>query len=111
MSAARFLMRYFPSGIGLSTAGTGMTMASGLFGLRPGPSVRRIEMWPSFNGISHNMSSKTLAWSNEVPSTLEIHRLMEVGLCGGAIESARMRPREGSSGSMATFDGNSEPSA
>ena len=38
-------------------------------------------------------------------STLEMHRLIEMGVCGGAIESARIRPREGSSGSVADFDG------
>ena len=74
-------MRYSPSGIGLSTpSGTGTTMAIGSFGLRPGPSVRRIAIWPSFNGVSHDMSAKRLAWSNEVLSTLETHRLMEVGV-------------------------------
>ena len=112
MSVARFLMRYFPSGIGLFTpSGTGTTMAIGSFGLRPGPSVRRIAIWPSFNGVSHDMSAKRLAWSNEVLSTLETHRLMEVGVCGGATESARIRPREGSSGSKDTFDGISQPTA
>ena len=81
-------------------------MAIGSFGLRPGPSVRRIEMWPSFNGVSHDVSANRSALASAgVFSTLEMHRLMEVGLCGGATESARIRPRHGSSGLMATFDG------
>ena len=81
-------------------------MAIGSFGLRPGLSVPRIEMWPSFNGVSHDMSAKTSARASAgVLSTLEMHRLMVAALCGGATESARIRPREGSSGSTATFDG------
>ena len=66
-------------------------------------------MWPSSNGVLHNMSAKSSAWaSSGFLSTLEMHRLMEAALCGGGTESARIRPREGSSGSMATFDGISE---
>ena len=73
----------------------------------PGPSVQRIDMSPSFNGVSHDVSAKRSACHEKAgfPSTLEMHRLMEVGVCGGATESDRIRPREGSSGSMATFDG------
>ena len=68
-------------------------------------------MWP-LNGVSHDMSAKRSAWTSAgVLSTLEMHRLMEAGLCGGATESARIRPREGSFGSMATFDGLSQSSA
>ena len=53
-------------------------------------------MWPSFNGVSHDMSAKRLAWAIAgVLSTLEMLRLMEAGVCGGGIESARIRPREG----------------
>ena len=52
------------------------------------------------------MSAKRSAWASAgVSSTLEMHRLMEAALCGGATESAQIRPREGSSGSKATFDG------
>ena len=81
-------------------------MAIGLLGLRPGPSVLKIEMWPSSNGVSHDMSAKRSASASAgVLSTLEIHRLIEAGLCGGVTESARIRPRQGSSGSIATFDG------
>ena len=84
-------------------------MAIGSFGLRPGPSLGRIEMWPSLNGVSHDVSAKRSAWPGKANarflSTLEMHRLIEAGLCGGAIESTRMRPRDGSSGSNATFDG------
>ena len=85
-----------------------MNIAIGSFGLRPGPSAQRIEMWPSFNGVSHDVSAKRSACASDgFLSTLEIHRLIEMGLCGGAIESARIRPlaSEGSSGSVATFDG------
>ena len=74
-------------------------MAIGSFGLRPGPSVRRIEIWPSVNGASHVVSAKRSELA--IPgflSTLEMHSLIDVGLCGGAIESARMRPMDGSSG-------------
>ena len=74
-------------------------MAIGSFGLRPGPSVRRIEMWPSVSGVSHDVSEKRSALTSAgILSTLEMHRFMEVGLCGGAIQSARIRPRDGSSG-------------
>ena len=85
-------------------------MAIGSSGLRPGPSVRKIEIWPSCNGESDDVSAKRSACqaSSGFPSTLEMNRLMEVGLCGGAIESAWIRPRDGSSGSNATFDGISE---
>ena len=89
-------------------------MAIGSFGLKPGPSVRRNEIWPSFNGASHDVSAKrsTRPWeSTGFLSTLKMHRLMEVGLCGGVIQSAQIQPREGSSGSMATFDGISYLSA
>ena len=52
------------------------------------------------------MSAKRSAWAIAgVSSTLEMHRLIEAALCGGGIESARIRPREGSSRSKATFDG------
>ena len=44
-------------------------------------------------------------------SILEMHNLIDVGLCGGVIESARIRPMDGSSGSFATFDGITESSA
>ena len=82
-------------------------MAIGSFGLSPGPSVRRIGMLPSVNGESHDVSVKrSKLTSAGFLSTLEMHRFMEVGLCGGATQSARIRPREGSSGSTATFDGN-----
>ena len=75
----------------------------------PGPSLRRIKTWPSFNGVSDDVSAKRSAWaSSGVLSTLEMHRLMAAGLCGGGTESARIRPREGSSESMATFDGISQ---
>ena len=82
-------------------------MAIGSFGLRPGPSEGRIETWPPFNGVSHDVSAKRSAFQRNAgfPSTFEMHRLMEAGVCGGAIESARIRPRDGSSGSKATFDG------
>ena len=75
-------------------------MAIGSFGLRPIPSERRVE-------ISHAASAKRSACQASAGflSTLEMHRLMKVGVCSGAIESARIRPSEGSSGSMATFDG------
>ena len=84
-------------------------MAIGSFGVNPGPSVPRSAMWPSFNGVSDDVSVKRSAFQEIAgfPSTLEMHRLMEVGLCGGVIESALIRPREGSSESKATFDGNS----
>ena len=62
-------------------------------------------MWPSHNGASDDVSAKRSAKANAgFLSTLEMHLLMEVGQCGGVTESARIRPREGSSGSMATFD-------
>ena len=84
-------------------------MAIGSFGLRPGPSVRRFEMWPSFNGVSHDKSAKRSERASfGFLSTLEMHRLMEAGLCGGGTESARIRPREGFPGSMATLDGISQ---
>ena len=52
------------------------------------------------------MSAKKSAWASiGVLSTLEMHRFMEARLCGGATESAQIRPREGTYGSMATFDG------
>ena len=52
-------------------------MAIGSFRLRPGPSVRRIEMWPS-NGVLHDTSAKRSAWTSAgVLFTLEMHRLME----------------------------------
>ena len=100
-------MTYFPSVIDERSA---WTMAIGLFGVRPGPSleVRRIEMWLSFNGVWQDMSAKRSEWASAgVPSTLAMHRLMEAGLCGGATESARIQPREGFSGSIATFEGTS----
>ena len=50
-----------------------------LSGLRPGLSVRRIEMWPSLNGVSHDRSAKRLAKASAgFFSNLEMHRLMEV---------------------------------
>ena len=87
-------------------------MAIGLFGLWPGPSVQRIEMWRSASGVSHDVSAKrSKLTSAGFFSTLEMHRFMEVGLWGGEIESTRIRPMDGSSGSLATFDGISESSA
>ena len=88
-------------------------MAIGSSGVRPGPSVGRIETWPPLNGVSHDVSAKRSAFQRNsgFPSTLEMHRLMEAELCGGVIESARIRPRDGSSGSKATFDGISQSSA
>ena len=67
-------------------------------------------MWPSCNGESDDVSAKRSACqaSARFPSTLEMHCLMDVGLCGGAIESAWIRPREGSPGSKTNFDGISE---
>ena len=67
-------------------------------------------MWPSLNGVSaHNVSAKRSAYPSQASagflSTLEMHRIIEAGICGGVIESTRIRPREGSSGSNATFDG------
>ena len=103
MSAARLLMTYFPSGPGI---GMVKTIAIGSFGLMPGPSVRR-DIWPSFSGVSHDVSAKRLACqraSKGFLSALEMHCLMEVGLWGGTIESTRIRPRD-DSGSIATFDG------
>ena len=80
-------------------------MAIGSFGLRPGHSARRIEMWPSrFNGESQDKFAKRSASASACMfSTLEMHRVMVTGLCGGATESALIRPREGSTGSKATF--------
>ena len=87
-------------------------MAIGTFGLRPGPSVRSIAIWPSVNGESHDGSAKrSKLTSAGFLSTLEMHRFMEVGLWGGAIESAAMRPMDGLFRSIATFDGISESSA
>ena len=87
-------------------------MAIGSFGLRPGPSVRRIGTWPSVNGVSHDESAKrSKLTSSGYLSTLEMHRFMEVGLWGGAIESAAIRPMDGLFESLATFDGTSESSA
>ena len=87
-------------------------MAIGSFGFRPGPSVRKIEMWPSFNGVSDDVSAKRSAWTSAgFLSTLEMHRLIEAGLYGGATESTWIRPREGPSGSNAAFDGTSKSSA
>ena len=82
-------------------------MAIGSFGLKPGPSVRTVEMCPSLNRVSPDVSTKRSEYQTSAgfPSTLEMHRLMEAALCGGATESARIRPREGSFGSKATFDG------
>ena len=62
------------------------------------------------NGVSaHDASGKRSACPGQASagflSTLEMHRLIVAGLCGGAIESAHIRPREGSFGSNATFDG------
>ena len=73
-------------------------MAIGSFGLRPGPSVRRNEIWLSFNGESQDVSGKRSACqaSAGFPSTLEMHSLIDMGLCGGAIESAGIRPMDGS---------------
>jgi hypothetical protein len=56
-SAARFLMRYLPSGPGIEVK----TIAIGSFGLRPGPPVRRFDIWPSSKGVTLDMSSKILA--------------------------------------------------
>ena len=81
-------------------------MAIGSFGLRPGQSVRRNEMWPSCNGVLQDKFANRSAWtSSRVLSTLAMHRLMVTELWDGATESARIRPSEGSSGSGATFDG------
>ena len=98
-------MTYFPSGIdALFTS----IIAIGSFGLKPGPSLRRIEMCSSFNGVSHDLSTKRSVWTSAgFPSALEMHRLIEVGLWGGTTESAWIQPREGTSRSMATFDGTS----
>ena len=74
-------------------------MAIGLFGLMPRPLVGRIGMCPSFSGVTHDTSAKFSEWASAgVLSTLEMHCLMEAGVCGGATESARIRPREGISG-------------
>ena len=63
-------------------------------------------MWWSSNGVSHDISAKRSAKASAgVLSTLEMHRLMEARRCGGAIESAGIRPRQGSFGSKATLDG------
>ena len=75
-------------------------MTIGFFGLNPGQSVQRNEMWPSLIGVLHDKSAlaKRLAKASfGIPSTIEMHRLMVATLCGGTIEAARIRPREGSS--------------
>ena len=93
-------MAYLPFRIG----GLRIT-AIGSFGLRPGPS--RIEMWLSFNGVLHDVSAKKSACQENAGllSTLEMHCLKEVRLRGGATQSTRIRPRDGASVPMATFDG------
>ena len=85
-------------------------MAIGSFGLRPGQSAPRIEMWPnSFNGeLEDKLAKRSASASAGMLSTLEMHRVIVTGLCGGATESALIRPREGSSGSKAAFDGISQ---
>ena len=97
-------MRYFPTGIdGVFTLAGNWTIAIGSIELKPGPSGRKFT-WPSFNGVSQDESAKRSATASAgFLSTLEMHSLMEVGLCRGAIESAGIRPREGSSGTMATL--------
>ena len=71
--------------------------------------MQRIEMSPSFNGVSDDVFAKKSVCNCQASpgfsSTLKMHRLMEVRVCGGVTESTRIRPREGSSGSKATFDG------
>ena len=59
MSAARFLMTYFPSRTYRLTT---RTMAIS-------------EMWPSFNGVSYDMSKGRSEWASasRVLSTLEMH--------------------------------------
>ena len=57
MSEARFLMKY------------PLSMAISFFGLRDDQSVRRIDICPSFSGVSHDMSTKKSA-----------------GLCGGVVK-------------------------
>ena len=85
-AVARFLMTYLPSGIG------GFFIAIGSFGLRPKPSVRRIEIWSSFKGVSQDMFAKRSACASAgVLSTLEMHLLMEATLWGDATASARGR--------------------
>ena len=66
-------------------------------------------MWPYFNGVLEDKFAKRSAWtSSRVLSILEMHRLIVTGLWGGATESARIRPSDGSSGSGAIFDGMSQ---
>ena len=63
-------------------------------------------MWSSFKGVSHDMCAKRFAEAiSGVLSSLEMHDLMVMGLWGGVTESTRIRPRAGSSGSNAAFDG------
>ena len=84
-------------------------MAIGSSGLRPGQSAPRIDMWPSFNGTSLEMSAKRLALASAgFCSTLEMRRFREATVWGGATESARIRPRHGSFSSKAALDGISE---
>ena len=77
MSEARFLMKCLPSGIDGS-----LSMAISFFGLRDDQSVRRIDICPSFSGVSHDMSIKKSA-----------------GLCGGVVkdQSRYDQGKEGSS--------------
>ena len=73
-------MIYVPSKIDGLSIGIS-TMAIGSFRFRPGPSVQRIEMWPSFNGVLHDKSAKISAKASAgVLSTLKMHCLMERGL-------------------------------
>ena len=54
-------------------------MTIGFFGLNPGQSVQRNEMWPSLIGVLHDKSAlaKRLAKASfGIPSTIEMHRLM-----------------------------------
>ena len=61
-------------------------MDNGSFGVRPGPSESRIEIWPSFIGESDVVSAKRSELTSDgFPSTLEMHFLIEVGVCGGGI--------------------------
>ena len=82
----------------------------GAFGLRPASGPSGTEMWLSSNGVLQDASVKKSARQVNAKflSTPEMHCLKEVRLRGGATERARIRPRDGSSGSKAAFDGNSE---
>jgi hypothetical protein len=82
------------------------TSAIGSSGVRPGPSLRGMEIWPSVNGVSHDMFMKRSAHASLVfSSTLEMQSLILAGVCGAAIQSVEIRPSEGSSESNEVFDG------